>query len=191
MEVATRKSFSVDGFVPYAEAVAALAKLEAQLDEVIRGAPELTESLRKAEEQAIMAEATALVNGGDQRTVKATKQRVDEIRARLLEVDHKRAVFQEAVRQQQRKVAELLPTARAQVQKEARSAHGPIVDRMIEALRAYADAAKEHEDLVGQVVRAMGGGLYGTLIQPNAPDAASILRIVAGIEAMRREAGYE
>ena len=192
MEVATeRKTVSIDDFAPYSQASAKLASLEAQLLEVTQGSPGLTEAFTRAEQESIMAEASALVEGGDHKSVKAARTKVDEIRQKMAEVDRRRTVLEEAVKMQRQKVNALLPAAREHLQRAARKAHAPIVHEMLEILRAYAEKAKEHEDLITQVVKAQGGGLYGTLIQPNAPDAASILRIIAGIEEQLRTQGYE
>jgi len=190
MVVADLVGLAIDGFQPYSEARRKLASLREQL-ETVRGEHQtLARQAQELEAESIRAEASVMIGEANEQTAMGARKRADQVKAKSADGQRKINVLEAAIAMQDAKVAALLPEAKKHIQQTAKAIHEPVVQRILAALRDYAAAVREHEKIVSAAADSLGGGLYGSLIQPNGPDLRTIDSLINELEMQMRVQGY-
>lgn len=190
MVVADLVGLAIDGFQPYSEARRKLASLREQLDTVRVEQQTLARQQQELDADSIRTEASVMIDEAEQSTAVAARKRADQARTKTSDAQRKLNVLEAAIAMQDAKVAALLPEAKKHIQQTAKAIHEPVVQRILQALRDYAAAVREHEKILSAAADSLGGGLYGSLIQPNGPDLRTIETLITELEMQMRVQGY-
>ncbi len=190
MVVADLVGLAIDGFQPYSEARRKLASLREQLETVRVEHQTLARQAQELEAESIRAEASVMIGEANEQAAVGARKRADQVKAKAADGQRKLNVLEAAIAMQDAKVAALLPEAKKHIQQTAKSIHEPVVQRILAALRAYAAAVREHEKILSAAADSLGGGLYGSLIQPNGPDLRTIDTLITELEMQMRVQGY-
>lgn len=185
---------SLEGYEPYAEALAPLRRLREERADQEATLAEETRIANQADMQAITAVAASMIGEGSEKAAQAARARFDQAQAKVTETQRRLRALTEATRMQEEKAEALLPAAKDHVKRIARAMDEPFMQLAVEHLRAFSEAYKKHRVLLDATAAAMGGYLYGCIAQPNFPnvgtedDHSSDLWII--ISELRRE-GYD
>lgn len=190
MVVADLVGLAIEGFQPYSEARRKLASLREQLESVRVDYQALARQSQELDAESIRVEASVMIDEAEPQTALAVRKKADQARAKSADVQRKVNVLEAAIAMQEAKVAALLPDAKKYIQQTAKTIHEPVIQRILHALRAYASAVREHEKIISVAADSLGGGLYGSLIQPNGPDLRSVETLITELEMQMRVQGY-